>query len=174
MENTNVAASFFMPPFHMDDFKWASYGIELKGALYYAEANLPVEKEVKQKLRRLDSLLTLFMKELPVRENEITNYMPHFNFSNKEFPSESELRSKFFDFIIPEVEKRGATSGDMLSQYKAAGNATADCQRVIQRIIHSQPLDNIPGQVKTFENLLSNLSYSNKDTYFSRHPYKHY
>jgi len=170
--STNVARSFFMPNYDFEDLKWSSYHLQLEEALYDAKTGRPVDKRAKESLRRLDSLIETCMKDIPVDVNEKKDYDISLHLGENEFPSRFELNQKWYEFVIQECIDQGIENHDIENQYKSAANATADCQRVIKRILNSEPLRLIPDQVKTFEKLISGLSYPVKDRYFPRHPYR--
>ena len=163
MKSANVASSFFMPNYDWEDLKWSSYHLQLEEALYDANTGRLIDKRAKESLGRLDSLLSKFMKNFPTGLNDKIEYDVSIHFEMDEFPSQLDLKLKYLYFISSECAEKKIDKDDLYEQYKSYGEATADCQRVIRRIVKSEPLHLIPEQVKTFERFISRLGYPSKE-----------
>jgi len=163
-DSLNVATSF-MPKHNWADIQWMSYHLQMEEALYDATHNQPVDPRARKELRRIDSIIEMSMKDIPAYLGEKKDYDTRIHLGEGEFPSRYEIYRKWMDLVINRCNEAGVERNDTDLQYKIAANTTADCQRVIKRMINQEPLELIPEEVSTFERFVARLSRPSDDMY---------
>ena len=148
--------------------EWGKYGENL----FYSLKGITNEKQTKY-LKRLDCILEEIGSNMQIKDNrDLTfgDYSWKILFSNKkEFPSKSDVFSKFLSLVsnycTEKAEKMGVDKSDALAGYKMTCNLIQNTRRAIKRVINNEPLYLIQQERNNFYHFANQLSYPPEKRY---------